>query len=291
MTKLLRLDPAHPPLWRGPSSLQFGLDAVATIDDPLPWQEHLLAELDKGVPDTGLVALAGALGVSAREVRAFVTRVEAALCRPSTVQKTGGPIVVQAEARIAREVVGAITDAVAAAGFEPFVADPDGAPSIVAPTLLIAHHIIEPSRAAALVREDVPHAPIVFVGPTAIVGPFVRPGSTACLACVNAGNRDADPAWPLLAAQLIGRRAPTVPLPLAAEAGTLAARLIRVAADLPDPVTRSVTLRADSSRRVWATHQPHEECGCLSLQESGTPSATSAPDPATTTASGSGRHG
>ena len=34
----------------------------------------------------------------------------------------------------------------------------------------------------------------------AVVGPFVVPGTTACLRCVDAHRTDADPAWPLLVA-------------------------------------------------------------------------------------------
>nr|WP_239521841.1 ThiF family adenylyltransferase [Geodermatophilus sabuli] len=39
-------------------------------------------------------------------------------------------------------------------------------------------------------------------GETGVVGPLVVPGSTSCLRCAELHRRDADPRWPLLAAQL-----------------------------------------------------------------------------------------
>ena len=117
---------------------------------------------------------------------------------------------------------------------------------------------------------DVPHLPVVFNGTGAEVGPYVRPGQTACLACVAAHRRDADPAWPLVAAQLIGRSIPEMDAAIACEAGIVAARLIsegdRHAAR---QTTHSLTLRAGSLHRTSRAHRPHADCRCRSLAETG----------------------
>src|SRR6187402_2854250 len=76
---MLRLDPAHPPLWRSDSVLQFGADAVAFVHDPEPWQQRLLHELARGIPEDALEPVAEALGASDGEARAFVRRIRRAL--------------------------------------------------------------------------------------------------------------------------------------------------------------------------------------------------------------------
>ena len=56
---------------------------------------------------------------------------------------------------------------------------------------------------------DVPHLAVVFDDDGARVGPLVEPGAGPCLRCLDLGRRDADPAWPAIAAQLAGRPAAT----------------------------------------------------------------------------------
>ena len=284
MTTVLRLDPAYPTLWRGASSLQFGIDPVAVVDDPTPWQQRLITELDRGIPDTALQGLADAFGVPDEEVRDFVAHLERVLLAREAVGARSTPVALRVDRDIQPDVREAIRRSLQSAGMAPHDLSPGEEPSSGMPVLLVAQHIVEPRSAAALVRDDIPHLPLVFSGGQATVGPYVEPGQTACLACTHAHRRDADADWPMLAAQLIGRRVAPVPVALAAEAGGLAARLIRAGAALPGQPQRSVTLSAASARRVWTTHRPHEECACRSLQESATDSAPSVPVRATTTA-------
>src|SRR3546814_8935398 len=61
---MLRLNPAHPPLWRDATTVQFGLDDLARLDDPQPWEEHLLDDLAHGIPETALAGL-----LSSRRIR------------------------------------------------------------------------------------------------------------------------------------------------------------------------------------------------------------------------------
>ncbi len=154
-----------------------------------------------------------------------------------------------------------------------------------APVVILAHHVIQPRRVAALMARDIPHVPVVFSGSSAEVGPFVVPGRTACLACVAAHRRDADPAWPHLAAQLLGRRPPEVSDALAVDAALVAARLISETDRNPDASRcHSLTLRADSLRRSRHAHLPHAECRCRSLAETSTAADPVHPSPTTASA-------
>jgi hypothetical protein len=55
---------------------------------------------------------------------------------------------------------------------------------------------------AGLQQAGLPHLVVGVRDATAVVGPLVVPGRTACLHCTDLHRTDRDPAWPLLAAQL-----------------------------------------------------------------------------------------
>lgn len=121
-------------------------------------------------------------------------------------------------------------------------------------------------------RERVPHLVVRLGEGRATVGPFVVPGETACLRCLDAHHADADPTWPLLVHQYAeacrqprgdGTPEPLDPL-LAAVAVAWAARDLATYVDGGRPTTWSTTLRlgadlAEVESRTWARH-PH--CGC-----------------------------
>lgn len=76
------------------------------------------------------------------------------------------------------------------------------------PDLVVLAPVGEPddSHATTLVRARVPHLLTGVRETTAVVGPLVLPGRSACLRCQDLNRADRDPAWPALAAQLRGRR-------------------------------------------------------------------------------------
>jgi hypothetical protein len=116
--------------------------------------------------------------------------------------------------------------------------------------------------------------PLILTGTGAEVGPFVRPGDTACLACIAAFRREADPAWPLLASQLLSLAPPAVGDALVMEAAFATARLlIEAGRSEKPPACHSLTLREDSMHRQTRVHRPHAECRCRSLGESATAAA------------------
>ena len=137
--------------------------------------------------------------------------------------------------------------------------------------VLVAQDAVGPVRRRALAHDGTPHLAVVHGECDVRVGPLVRPGATACLTCVDLHRTDADPAWPLVAAQLAApARAGTAPLEetlLSAVAGPLAAAQVVAVIDgrrapaecaeievrLPDLLPRT---------RQWPVHP---QCGCTGL--------------------------
>lgn len=121
-------------------------------------------------------------------------------------------------------------------------------------------------------RAGTPHLVVRLTEGAATVGPFVAPGQTACLRCLDAHHTDADPSWPLLVAQYSSMtaldRADGVPEPvdnlIATIALAWAARDLTSYAESRTPSTWSTTVRFDphlTSLRTQAW-QRHPACGC-----------------------------
>lgn len=261
---MLRIDPAHPPLWRSATCLQFGIDDAARLEDPEPWEERLVDALTRGVIPAAVHALLRSHGVDSSRADAFFAELQPVLVDDPPPAR----IIVQTADDAAPADVDAVVAALDRVGAKTDVQVWAGRSTSRVPRgstiILLAAHLVEPRRAAALVSADVRHLPLVLDGAGALVGPLVEPGRTACLACGDAHARDADPAWPLVASQLLGRRSPGVGSPLAGEAARVAAYLI--SEPDPGPVRSSVRLRVDSPHRRWRQHPPHAECGCRSLE-------------------------
>ena len=125
----------------------------------------------------------------------------------------------------------------------------------------------EPRRALAdqLMRDDVPHLWVAALPGAVRIGPFVQPGRTACLRCVDAHLADRDPRRPRVLHQL-EREPPvahSVDAGLVALAAAWAARDLARALDGEPPslssTTVTVTDALDVTRCDWLRH-PH--CGC-----------------------------
>ena len=186
---MLRLDPAHPPLWRSATTLQFGADPVAIVHDPAPWQQRLVHELARGIPDDALEPVAAAFGApdaGGRRVRAphppgaRATRCARAAARLTVQVPAGLP---------GRATPTPWRDALAASGFEvdlaPWYDAPDEAdPGMRRPSSLLAEHVVHPRRAAAAHGERHP-APARSCSPAAAsrsvptCGPGAPPASRA----------------------------------------------------------------------------------------------------------------
>ena len=125
----------------------------------------------------------------------------------------------------------------------------------------------EPRRriSDALVRDDVPHV-FVTVRPTSVrIGPFVEPGRTTCLRCVDAhlGERDPRRATVLHQLERLPARPESWDNGLAQLACAWAARDVVRRLDGAAPALRAATVTVtddlEVTRDVWLRH-PH--CGC-----------------------------
>lgn len=140
----------------------------------------------------------------------------------------------------------------------------------------VASDAPDPAKALTLLGADLPHLPVVTREADALVGPFVRPArpgeqALPCLRCVDLHRAAADPAWPVVLAQLVaprsGGRATEAPAALAAVAGGLAAAEVLAHLDGGSPRTvgaqYEVPVPSVAPRlRRWAAHPA---CGCAAL--------------------------
>ena len=269
---MLRLNPAHPPLWRSGTEVQFGVPAVAVLRDPLPWQERLLRELEAGVSADAAEVLARSWGASPGDCALLLTRLAPALS-PSSPPASGGRIIVAGADAVPASATRTIADGVSAGGGRVEGSGAElgwnmiGSPEDV--VIVVAHHLLHPAIARTLLARDVPHVPLALQGERIEVGPVIAPGRTACAACVAEECTRDDPAWPVLAAQLVTRDSGTVRPGLMWEAGLVAMELIARAADAHGATSHSVTVRSGSLQRTVRTHAPSAGCGCRSLGGTG----------------------
>jgi hypothetical protein len=228
--------------------LQIGLDDPDRLVLPaLPGLHEALTQLDRPPPDgvRDVVDRLVADGwVVDRDAEADARRGAAARRAPITV--SADPLLGDAVARACRT---------AGVCVEP------GAPVHVVVTLG------EPARTVsdALMRDDVAHLWAAVTSRRVRLGPFVEPGRSACLRCVDAHLGERDPRRATVLHQVAGRPSPYAVV----EPGLLdlaAAWAVRDVCRHLDGLGSSlrsadvtVTGDLDVSRREWLRH-PH--CGC-----------------------------
>lgn len=115
-----------------------------------------------------------------------------------------------------------------------------------------------------LQHDDVPHLLVRAALDHVVVGPFVEPGRTACLRCLDAHRTDRDPRWPLVLAQQAGLDVPAVRDPALWQLALgWAARDVLRWLDGEEPSTWSATVRIGPDLRpqrlAW---RRHPRCGC-----------------------------
>lgn len=254
-----KLDPRYPVVWRRPTSLQVGVDpARVRLDDVTHAQERMLAALATGVSGPGLTMIAnGAAGERDALLAALspvLLREAPALAASVTVSGSGSLV-----DSVARALAGsgiAVTvgaDATPGTGAAPDLA------------ILASQHVTPPWLHSAWLRRDVPHLPVVITDGGVHVGPVVEPGVGPCLLCLELHRRDADPAWPAIATQLLGRRPIAPPPLLVLESAAVVVRmaLARLSAGAGPAI--AVRLDAHTGQREQAVCEPHPECGCRGI--------------------------
>ncbi|MFW3171048.1 ThiF family adenylyltransferase [Geodermatophilus sp. CPCC 206100] len=121
---------------------------------------------------------------------------------------------------------------------------------------------------AGLQRAGVPHLVATVRGETGVIGPLVVPGTTSCLRCAELHRRDADPRWPVLAAQLTATEAATggATVTCLMTAVTAAVQVLAYLDGTAAPAALGTTLELrppdlSPSLRPWPVHP---DCGCAS---------------------------
>ena len=287
---LLRRDAAH---------VQVGLEpgrAVVLRDSPrlrevvgamdgVRDEAEVVATVAASLGDAGgtrrMVEALSAAGVvtDAEPLRAAAAPAEAAhlLARADHPSAAARRIDVRKRARIDVDGTGPLADSVAGllsssgVGSVRTTAAPRGArePDVV----VLVGTVTTGDRADRLVTAGVPHLPASVIDGTATLGPFVLPGRTACLRCVDATRTDRDPCWPRLVAQLRGPAPapPGMPEPrspvLESVLGAWCAREVLAHLSHGDVVTYGASLRFDDDlvEQVRHTWPLHPRCGCALL--------------------------
>lgn len=270
----IRLDPAHPVLWRDADTVQLGVDQALTLPVDAPWIPRMLQELAHGIPARAFEVIAHGVGAplpAARRLRAQLDPVLMEVVPRSAVRLMPSP------------VVGARTllrfeEALADAGVDVV----DDAESV---TVVVRHGAVPARDVAALLAEDRPHLPLAFDAGGSTVGPLVLPGRTPCLSCRDSHDRERDPAWAALHVQLLERDPGRVALGSIATAAEAIADLLRTKAEaVRDGSGRQIRITLDG-RRSSRTAGFHADCLCRSPQGSATAAAPHDQRPSTTSSS------
>lgn len=258
---VLRLDPRYPIVWRTPSSVQLGVDPPAVVLEGISAvQERMLAALAVGVSQPGLTMLSRGRDAERdallEALAPVLTAPEAATVVP-TVAISG-----------VETMSAAIVPVLAESGVQ-VIAGPDaGDLRDARPHLAIAtgHFVLDPELHAFWLRRDVPHLPIVLSDTAVTIGPFVEPGTGPCLLCLELHRRDADPAWPAVASQLLGRRSRAESAVLLAETAAAAGRMVLARLFARAGAAASLRIDATTGIRTWHTWTVHPECGCRGIE-------------------------
>lgn len=146
--------------------------------------------------------------------------------------------------------------------------------SVAPVVLLLCLGEVDRADLDPLVRAGTPHVLVRLVEGTAVAGPFVVPGRTACVRCIDAHLADQDPTSVTLAARHAWVRhdrrdgvAEPVDTALATLAIAWAVRdlVSHVEGDRPSTWSTTVHLAPGLTRVTQATWLRHPACGCTWL--------------------------
>lgn len=273
----LTLDPRFPLLWRTPHSLQLGVDdPPVELRDVTTGHEKMLSALAVGLTPEGLTLIGRDSGLSTEQISNFERAINPVLLRSADDRHTPAAITPLKNSVVEIDGAGLTADRLdyrlREAEFAPhrWPGSDSAAPSVA---IIVGDYVLEPERRGRWLRRDVPHLPIVFGDTGVTIGPFIEPGAGPCLYCLELHRTDADPAWPALASQLLGRVSTAHQPLLASEAATIATRMIltrsrhlaRGTAAADPANSLSLTINADTGehrRRVW---QRHPDCACSGI--------------------------
>lgn len=256
----IRIDPRWPLVWRDPHTLQIGIDPPRVVLQRVSvLEERLVSALTLGIMLDGLEVLAGgnhAVVVDLLERLAPVLQAPVPRSRGTTVAISGSGRFVELGARLLGE-----------AGIRVLVSEVptplvEAAPSLA---IVVGHGVLAPRLHSVWLRRDIPHLAVLFTESAVHLGPFVEPGIGPCLACLELHRRDADPAWPTIATQLLSRSRRTEPPTLATEAAAVLCRIVmeRLENGPAEASSLRISVSGERSRHAWTAHP---ECACGGLE-------------------------
>lgn len=257
---VLRLDPRVPLVWRDPHTLQLGVDRpLAVLAEVTTGEERLVAALRRGVGDDGFGALCELTGAGRAAGAALLASLRPALLRDE--ERPAALVAVDGEGPVAE----AIAAHLAERGHR--TSRPDELAEAVDLAVLVGDFALPPRRHGRWLRRDIPHLAVVIGDAETRVGPLVEPGEGPCVLCHELAAADADPAWPAIASQLLGLRAPAVSALVAAETAAIAARaaIARLERRERRLAGRVVHLDAVTGARRGERVAPHPGCACRAL--------------------------
>jgi bacteriocin biosynthesis cyclodehydratase domain-containing protein len=264
----LQLAPGLRVVRRGPHELQVGLYDRRLVLPRNVHTEHVLARLAEGGP----------LDLDDPAVASTVSRLVAAGCaRPLRVSeqrsahRAGAPVCLLGDDLGAGSGTGSgpgTSVLLQHAGLTEVVSDPARA----AVVLVGSHGEVARELTDPLVRDGIAHLVVRLVDGGAVVGPFVVPGRTPCLRCIDARRLLDDPHHvPVLARYVAASQRPPEALDadltepaLVALALAWAVRDLLAHVDGARPTTWGTTVRLgpEPSQQVQTAWAIDPECGC-----------------------------
>lgn len=138
--------------------------------------------------------------------------------------------------------------------------------------ILTDYLVHDPMVVTGLHASGTPHLQVRMRDGVGVLGPLVLPGLTSCLGCVDLHRADTDPAWPVVAAQLVrvsghgSAAAVRATAALVHENVEQLATAIRTADSAAAPllVDHTVELHTSTLRIVVKRWSPHPLCRCRS---------------------------
>jgi len=284
-----RIDPLLPLVWRSPTELQLGATPRVVVRDPGEFETGLITALRHGASPATLQTIGTGLGGTPEAVHALLELLAPAFeAAPAAEQPAaasapppaaGTPAAARVHGRAdaaasarsprrvavdaPREIGERLTGHLASLGYTPVLAA-DAEPADTSLAVIAAPWVISPARHLPWLRADVPHLAIVFDDEGTRIGPLVEPGSGPCLRCLELTRRDADAAWPVIAAQLAGRPAASCTPRAVHDAIALAAALVDDRLVHGSNPLRGASIRLGRPGEFVppAQHRQHPECGC-----------------------------
>ena len=247
--------------------------SLALLGSAAPLEEHqdrsvleLLAEAGLVVDERAVTTLLTGSDVDRSEAAARCRSLGADAATAPAARAALRLLTVTSGPPVVGHLAARVTDLAASAGI--------GTARVAARRCGVVIAVGEPARELVdpWARTGTPYVLLRFVEGRAVLGPFVLPGSTACLRCLDAHHTDADPAWPLLVRQHTaassgdrrdGMPEPVDPLLVDVAAGWLV-RDLATYAEGGRPSTWSATLTLPArleqvDARSWLRHPA---CGC-----------------------------